>query len=55
MQRHTQYMTNNNPTSDIAKHLIDSGVKIISLHGGCVQLLGKYGSILLTHDVYAVI
>jgi hypothetical protein len=44
-------MTNKNPTSDITKHLIDCGVKIISLPGGCVQLLGKYGSILLTHDV----
>jgi hypothetical protein len=37
--------------SDITKHLIACGVKIINLPGGAVQLLGKYGCILLTHDV----
>lgn len=44
-------MTKQNLTSDIAKQLISYGVKIIELPGGCVQLLGKYGSILLTHDI----
>ena len=44
-------MTHEKPTSDITLQLIDCGVKIISLPGGFVQLLGKYGSILLTHDV----
>jgi hypothetical protein len=37
--------------SDITQHLIECGVKIINLPGGVVQLLGKYGTILLTHDV----
>ena len=44
-------MTNKNLTSDITKQLISYGVKIIEIPGGCVQLLGKYGSILLTHDI----
>jgi hypothetical protein len=44
-------MTNKNLTSEITQYLIKCGVKIIELPGGCVQLLGKYGSILLTHDV----
>jgi hypothetical protein len=39
-------MTNHNLPSEIAKHLINCGVKIIELPGGCVQLLGKYGSIM---------
>jgi hypothetical protein len=44
-------MTNNNLTTEITKHLIACDVKIIALPGGTVQLLGKYGSILLTHDI----
>jgi hypothetical protein len=36
---------------DITKRLVDCGVKIIALPGGFVQLLGKYGSVFLTHDV----
>jgi hypothetical protein len=47
-------MTNNNLPSELAKHLINCGVKIIELPGGCVQLLGKYGSIMLTHDISAL-
>lgn len=35
-------------------HLIERGVKVNSLPGGSVQLLGKYGSILLTHDITAL-
>ena len=47
-------MTTKNLASDLTWHLIECGVKIISLPGGCVQLLGKYGSILLTHDITAL-
>ncbi len=46
-----QIMTTKNLTSEITKQLINCGIKIIELPGGCVQLLGKYGSIILTHDV----
>ena len=44
-------MTNVNLTTVVTKHLIACGVKINSLPGGCVQLHGKNGSILLTYDV----
>ena len=44
-------MATKNLASDIARRLAESGVKIISLPGGFVQLLGKYGSIVLTHDL----
>jgi hypothetical protein len=47
----THTMNNNNLPSEITKHLINSGVKIIELPGGGVQLFGKYGSIMLTHDI----
>jgi len=41
----------NNLTTEITKHLINCGVRVIELPGGVVQLIGKYGSILLTHDI----
>ena len=44
-------MTHEKLTSDITLQLIACGVKIVSLPGGSVQLLGQYGSILLTHDL----
>ena len=44
-------MTTNTIETDITKHLIQSGVTIINLPGGAVQLLGAYGSIFLTHDL----
>jgi len=44
-------MTNTTLEADIRKRLIECGVKIINLPGGALQLLGKYGSILLTHDL----
>jgi hypothetical protein len=37
--------------ADITQKLENCGVKIINLPGGAIQLLGKYGCILLTHDV----
>ena len=43
-----------NLTTEITKHLINCGVRVIELPGGCVQLIGKYGSILLTHDISAL-
>jgi hypothetical protein len=39
---------------DITKRLVECGVKIIALPGGFVQLVGKYGSVLLTHDITAL-
>jgi hypothetical protein len=39
---------------DITKRLVECGVKITSLPGGFVQLMGKYGSVLLTHDITAL-
>jgi hypothetical protein len=39
---------------DITKRLVECGVKIIALPGGSVQLRGKYGSVLLTHDITAL-
>jgi hypothetical protein len=47
-------MTTNSLALDITQRLIDSGVTIISLPGGTVQLLGKYGTILLTQDITTV-
>jgi len=43
-----------NLTTEITNHLINCGVRVIELPGGCVQLIGKYGSILLTHDISAL-
>jgi hypothetical protein len=43
-----------NVAVDITKRLIECGVKIVSLPGGFVQLMGKYGSVLLTHDITAL-
>lgn len=53
IQRHTkiQNMSNKNLTLKITNQLISSGVKMIKLPGGHVQLHGKYDSILLTHDI----
>ena len=39
---------------DLTKRLAECGVKVISLQGGFVQLLGMYGSILLTNDITAL-
>jgi hypothetical protein len=39
---------------DITKRLVECGVKIIALPGGFVQLIGKYGSVFLTHDITAL-
>jgi len=47
-------MTPINLAIDITKRLVECGVKIISLPGGFVQLMGKYGSVLLTNDVAAL-
>lgn len=47
-------MATQNPVTDMTKRLVECGVKIISLPGSLVQLLGKYGSILLTHDIAAL-
>jgi hypothetical protein len=47
-------MATKNPVLDITKLLLECGVKIILLPGGFVQLLGKYGSILLTPDITAL-
>jgi hypothetical protein len=47
-------MADQTQAADITKRLIACGVKIINLPGGAVQLLGKYGSVLLTHDLAAL-
>jgi hypothetical protein len=47
-------MTNEELRTNIATKLIECGVKIIAIPGGCVQLLGQYGSILLSHDLSTV-
>jgi hypothetical protein len=47
-------MTTNTLAADITQRLIDSGVNIIALPGGTVQLLGKYGTILLTQDITTI-
>ena len=44
-------MATKNLALDLTKRLAECGVKIISLPGGFVQLLGMYGSILLTNDI----
>jgi hypothetical protein len=44
-------MTNEELRTDIAQKLIECGVKIVAIPGGCFQLLGRYGSILLSHDL----
>ena len=44
-------MTTNTLAAATSQRLIDNGVTIIALPGGSVQLLGKYGSILLTQDI----
>ena len=58
MARHKKYPKNNmtsiNLALDITKRLMACGVKIVSLPGGFVQLIGKYGSVFLTHDVAAL-
>ena len=47
-------MATKNLAFDITNRLAECGVKIISLPGGFVQLLGMYGSILLTNDIAAL-
>jgi hypothetical protein len=47
-------MATKNLASEITNRLIECGVKIISLPGGFVQLLGMYGSVLLTNDITAL-
>jgi hypothetical protein len=47
-------MATKNLALDITKRLAQCGVKIISLPGGFVQLIGMYGSILLTNDITAL-
>jgi hypothetical protein len=47
-------MATRNLALDVTKRLAECGVKIISLPGGFVQLLGMYGSILLTNDITAL-
>jgi hypothetical protein len=44
-------MTDNNLAAEITKHLKKYGVKLIELHDGTVQFLGKYGTIMLTKDI----
>jgi hypothetical protein len=48
-------MTTNTLAADITQRLIDSGVTIIELPGGTRQLLGKYGTILLTQDIASIL
>jgi hypothetical protein len=47
-------MATKNVAIEITNRLIECGVKIISLPGGFVQLLGMYSSILLTNDITAI-
>lgn len=47
-------MTTNTTAAAITQRLSDSGVTIVSLPGGSVQLLGKYGTILLTQDITTI-
>jgi hypothetical protein len=44
-------MTDNNLAAQIAKHLKKYGVKLIEMHDGTLQFLGKYGSIRLYKDL----
>jgi hypothetical protein len=44
-------MTTNTLSANMIQKLINCGVKVIELPSGAVQLLGMYGTILLTHDV----
>jgi hypothetical protein len=44
-------MTDNNLATEITSHLKKYGVKLIELHDGTLQFLGKYGTIMLTKDI----
>lgn len=44
-------MTDTNLSSEIAKHLKKYGVKLIELHDGTFQFLGKYGTVKLYKDM----
>jgi hypothetical protein len=44
-------MTDDNLASKMTSHLKKYGVKLIELHDGTLQFLGKYGTILLTKDI----
>ena len=44
-------MTNEYLLEQITRQLNECGVEIIALPGGCLRLLGKFGSILLSHDL----
>jgi hypothetical protein len=48
-------MTTNTLAANITQRLINSGVTIIELPGGTRQLLGKYGTILLTQDITSIL
>ena len=44
-------MTNEHLLAHITSQLTECGVQIVALPGGCLRLLGRYGSILLSHDL----
>jgi hypothetical protein len=44
-------MTFNNLAAEIVRHVQKYGVKLIELHDGTVQLLGKYGTVKLYKDM----
>jgi hypothetical protein len=44
-------MINEHLRTHIANRLTEYGVQIVALPGGCIQLIGRYGSILLSHDL----
>ena len=44
-------MTNEHLLAHITSQLTECGVKIVTLPGGCLLLLGQYGSIVLSHDL----
>jgi hypothetical protein len=46
-----QKMTNDHLLAHITSQLTECGVQIVALPGGCLRLLGRYGSILLSHDL----
>jgi hypothetical protein len=51
LQPQQRTMTDNNLATEITSHLKKYGVKLIELHDGTVQFLGKYGTIMLSKDI----
>lgn len=47
-------MKNDALAVDITQQLIDSGVTILAMPGGAVQLLGKSGSVLFSHEISTI-